>query len=167
MRKVMGEINSLRGEAFTDRVAGLLEQQSKLVVRRRVKKVGQPGNALRVPGDIDILVADPERRRVIVIECKDLALARTPQEVHNELVELFVGDSNGKPVVQRHQERAEWVQQHLNLVLDWLGLEKRKGKWLVRPVVVVDQELLTPYLQRSPIPIISFVELKRTTLYKV
>lgn len=167
MRKVMGKINNLRGEAFADKVAGLLEQQTKLIVRRRVKKIGQPGKALRVPGDIDVLVVDPQRRRVMVVECKDLALGRTPQEMHSELVELFIGSDGSKPAVQCHQERAEWVSQNLDIVLDWLRIKTvKKGRWAVGPLVVVDQELLTPYLRESPVPIVAFAELEKAILEK-
>jgi hypothetical protein len=47
--------------------------------------------SLKMPrelGDLDVLVIDPAKHRATVIECKDLALARTPQELATQLEAL-------------------------------------------------------------------------------
>ena len=45
-----------------------------LIVRKRVERVGK----LKVPGDIDVLVVDPKKLRLGILECKDFATARMP-----------------------------------------------------------------------------------------
>ena len=85
MRQVMGKIAGRQGEDFNDAVADLVEKKDGLIVRRRVKKV----KGLTIPqgmsGDFDVLVADPAQRRLIVLECKALAHARTPYEMATEI----------------------------------------------------------------------------------
>ena len=53
-----------------------------------------------------------------------------------------------------------WVREHLDAILGWFKV-KRTGRWKVEPLIVVSQELFTPYLRRSPIRILSFDALMR------
>jgi hypothetical protein len=160
MRELMGKINDRRGELFNTRVAELLERNARLIVRRNVEKAGDLSIAtpLGPLGDIDVLVADPRRRRLIPIECKDLAVARTPHEMDNEITNLFRGRGRRKSYIEKHQNRVRWIQDHINEVLAWLGVPNAK-KWRVDPLVVVDQELFTPFLQSSPIRVVSYQQL--------
>lgn len=163
MTRLMGEFNRRRGSEFNDTVAELFAQKPDLIVRSRVKRVG----ALRLQGpqgdlgDIDVLVADPKRRHLMPIECKDLALARTPYEMSSEITNLFRGTPVKKSIVDLHQRRVQWIREHLPDVLAWIGINDSR-RWKLRPLIVVDQELFTPYLQSSPIPIMSIETLKRT-----
>ncbi|PYS91705.1 MAG: hypothetical protein DMF64_11520 [Acidobacteria bacterium] len=114
MREVMGEINVKRGDAFNNRVADMLEANTKLVVRRKVKRIGRLPLAMpsRPLGDIDVLVADRRRRRLMPIECKDLAVARTPHEMDNEITNLFHGHGRRKSYIEKHQNRVRWLQDN-------------------------------------------------------
>jgi len=47
----------------------------------------------------------------------------------------------------------------LDQVIDWLGLDP-KMKWKLEPMVVTDTELLSPFLRRPAIPVLSFRMLK-------
>ena len=72
-------------------------------MRKRVSKV--PGaTVLNNVGDLDVLVADPRRRRLEVIECKDLSNARTPHERKLEIEDLLGSERVENPIVVRHQE---------------------------------------------------------------
>jgi hypothetical protein len=159
MRQLMGELHHQRGEEFNDTVADILTQQLQLEVRRRVKKVGHLRGPHGPPGDIDVLAFNPQQRRLYVIECKDLAVARTPHELANEVANLFQGQQGKKAIVELHQRRVDWVRTHFTDVLAWLGYETAEG-WVVVPLIIVDQELMGAYLQASPIPIVSLAELK-------
>ena len=114
MREVMGEINVKRGDAFNNRVADMLEANTKLVVRRKVKRIGRLPLAMpsRPLGDIDVLVADRRRRRLMPIECKDLAVARTPHEMDNVITNLFHGHGRRKSYIEKHQNRVRWLQDN-------------------------------------------------------
>jgi hypothetical protein len=162
MRQVLGEIIHQRGEDFNDLVAEIFEKQEHRIVRRRVKKVG----SLRITGDkgdlgdIDVLVADLVSRTLMVAECKDLAVARTPFEMAREMDNLFRGQGERPSIVERHQKRSDWVKNHVPQILEWLKLDS-KQIWQVEPVLIVDQELMSVYLQTSPIPVVSLEELRR------
>lgn len=132
MRKVMGEFNSERGELFNDAVADLFQQLPGAKVRKRIKKFTGINGQLRPPGDIDILVAEQDRRRLLVVECKDLAVGRAPHELQSELAKLFERE-NGKPSsVERHLQRVEmgsaeyWLRASLTWFDSrWQALEGR------------------------------------------
>lgn len=70
-------------------VAELLKRDGR-IVESRYRKFG-PLKMPRELGEIDVLVIDPAKRQVTAIECKDLALARTPQELSNQLEGLMRG----------------------------------------------------------------------------
>ena len=162
---MLGELNGTTGEEFNDRVADLFEHNSAFRVRRRVGKFG----SLKVSGpqgdlgDLDVLVADLERRELLVIECKDLAIARTPNELINEVENLVRGKATHPSIVERHKRRLNWVRTHLREVLDWLDVPSR-GKWKVTGLIVVDQGLFTPYIETSDLPIHSLDELRESLM---
>jgi hypothetical protein len=153
MLRLMGEFLHQRGEAFNDQVADFLTQHAApgVIVERRVKAIGNLRKRTGPPGDIDVLVIDPGNRRIWVIECKDFAAARMPHQIANELEHLFLGQ-NGKK--SQAEKRTEWVRTNLVPILEWY---KMKGPgWKVEPLIVVSEDLFTPYLRRSPIRILSF-----------
>ena len=69
-----------------------------------------------------------------------------------EILEQVLGKGGKESKVAR---RAAWMREHLDAVLEWYKVE-RTGRWEVEPLIVVSQELFTPYLRRSPIRILSF-----------
>lgn len=160
MLVLMGEINDERGEAFNNKVVKTLEENTKLIVKPKVNRIGRlpiasPSGPL---GDIDVLVADRRRRRLIAIECKGLAVSRTPHEMANEITNLFLGHGSRKSYIEKHNNRVLWLRDHIKEVLAWLGVSDVK-KWKVEPLVVVNQELFTPFLQSSPMRVISHQQL--------
>lgn len=161
MRSLMGEFNSERGELFNDQVADLFERLPDVKVRRRVKKMTGPDGSLRPPGDIDVLIAQPKKRRLLVVECKDIAVGRAPHELQSELAKLFQGEAGKPSAIERHQRRTEWVRQNLSSVLSWLGLNPEGKRWKVNSLVVVDHELMTPYLNRAIVPVLPYAELEK------
>lgn len=157
MLELMGELNNERGEAFNIKVAETLQANTNLIVKSKVGRVGRLpiASTSGMLGDIDVLVADRRRRRLIPIECKDLAVARTPHEMSNEITNLFLGHGRRKSYIEKHNNRVLWLRAHIKEVLDWLGISDVK-KWKVEPFVVVNQELFSPFLRGSPVRVISF-----------
>ncbi|MFC1956277.1 hypothetical protein ACFLWZ_07175 [Chloroflexota bacterium] len=97
------------GEAFNDAVADLFEGMSGIKIARRFKKIGRrriqgPDGDL---GDIVVLVIDTFRQVIHVIECKDLAVARTPYEFKRELDEMFLGTKTKRSIVTKHNQRTK------------------------------------------------------------
>jgi hypothetical protein len=164
MKRVVGKLQHESGEVFNDKVADLYEEVRGFVVRRRVKKIGgvrlerSLGHTL---GDIDVLAADPRRRLLLAIETKDMEVARTPAELANELSETFLVGLPHASAVDRHLERVAWLRKHLRETLEWLKLDaSRCRRWRVEPLLVVDRELMGPFLKQPPMPVLSYRELR-------
>jgi len=161
MIRFSSDLNRERGRRFNKTVAEIFPQSNDLIVRMGVKKFG----SLRLsddegdPGDIDVLVVDRRRKRVSLVECKDLAQARTPYEMASEITNLFLGSPGKKPIVLLHKRRTDWVREHLTELLDWLKIKPTNG-WNAKSLIVVDRELFTPYLKDSPIPIVAIEKLR-------
>ena len=66
-------------------------------------------------------------------------------------------------MVEKHKRRVNWVRTHLREVLEWLGIPYR-GKWKATGLIVVDQELFSPYFETSDLPIHSYAELKESLM---
>lgn len=162
MRQFLGVINNERGAGFNMRVADFFRENSQLIVKEQVIKIAgkRISNQKGDLGDIDVLVTDAKRRRILVIECKDLALARTPYEMSSEITNLFLGADNKDSIVEKHTKRVEWIKNNLKDVIDSLGIANN-GKWKVEGIIVVDEPMLTPYLYKSKMRVVSFDELSK------
>lgn len=160
MRKVIGEFNRIRGDRFNTKVANLFSQKPSFVVRSRVRKIGslRMSDGMGDLGDIDVLVADKTRKRLFVVECKDLALARTSFERSCEIKTLFEGTDHKNSIIQHHERKIRWVHKHVPQLLVWLGINSEG--WNIEPLIVVDREMFTPYLKQSSIPIVAIEKLK-------
>jgi hypothetical protein len=73
----------------------------------------------------------------------------------NEITNLFLGHGRRKSYIEKHNNRVLWLRAHIKEVLDWLGISDVK-RWKVEPLVVVNQELFSPFLRGSPMRVISF-----------
>lgn len=160
MKSFASELRHSQGEEFNSTVAVWFSQQDALSVKPRVKKIGANRALQRHLGDIDVLICDPKHRRILVVECKDLSLARTPFEMAHELAELFDGVNGKKSIVEKHQTRTQWVRAHINDVITFLRGDPKR-RWTVVPLIVVDEALVAPHLRQCPIPVLSLEELKR------
>jgi hypothetical protein len=159
MKGLSGRLHDEDGQSFNDAVAKLYESDPALIVKRQVKKVGRlrlqrrKGEDL---GDVDVLVADPRRQRLTAVETKDLAVAKTPAELSNELEETFQSRDSRAAAVDRHVERVEWLREHLAYVLDWLGIDDDPKAWTVEGLIVIDIELMSPYLVDLPFQVVTY-----------
>ena len=160
MKALVSRHANREGEAFNDEVADRIAKRPALVVYRRVKKIGTGKAAIQPPGDIDVLVIDAEQTRIYVLECKNLAYARTPFELAAELRALTESTPHNRSMIEKHQRRVVWLKAHLNSVLAWAKLDPA-GHWEVRSAVVVDEHAMSPKLQDVGEPVFSLDELQR------
>lgn len=160
MRSYVGSMRAVETEAFNDEVANTFALREGLIVKRRVERIGSE-RIERSPaeprGDVDVLVLDSRRRRVLAVETKDFEQARTPFELSNELGKLFEGEDSA---LHHHSERLEWLQDHLEEVLKWFGVEDRSDKWRVEGLIVVSRPLVTPYFMDSPIRVLTIDDIE-------
>lgn len=163
LKTAKGKITERTGRAFNTTVASFLRQVPGVMVEQEVKKVKSNGRTLHPPGDFDVLVVVPARRRLIALECKDISPARDVHAQMWEFRELITGDPDRpdrKPFVQKQRERIAWLEQHVPDVLAHFRLPA-EGRWSVEGAIITNQVVPTPFLQKAPLPILSFEELRR------
>jgi hypothetical protein len=165
LQAVSGEMKALvsrhanrGGEVFNDQVANRLERLPGMLVKRRVKKVGSGGQAIQPPGDIDVLVFNTLTHTIYVLECKNLAFARTPFELASEIRALTESTLHHKSIIQKHQRRVQWVRENLATILAWAGFDGGES-WTVRSAVVVDEPVMSPKLRNLGEPVFDITEL--------
>ncbi|HUF09514.1 MAG TPA: hypothetical protein VMO47_09350 [Rhodothermales bacterium] len=110
-------------------------------------------------GDIDVLLIDPLSHRIQVTECKDLALARTPDELAHQLQALLPKDKHDRDAATvRHERRVAWVRDHGEEILRHFGLEW-SAQWDVDGSFVVDEPLFVPHLRGMALRVVALEEL--------
>lgn len=150
-------------DAFTEEVSRLFDP-TEWRVRTKIEMFGgkrlarDNGQAL---GDIDVLAGSPQRREILAIEAKDLAAARTAAEMKNEFDTLIRSTPS---TMSLHGERTVWLRSNITEVITELGLPE--GQYKVSPLLVVDLESVTAFLESPAIPIQTYQSLKRELIAK-
>jgi hypothetical protein len=163
--ELLQEMTRLRHDetsSFVETVAELYRNESTIVrtnvlriSRRRLRR--DDGSDL---GDVDVLAATPATRLLEAVEVKDLSVARTPRELANELEQTFARGGARRSRAEIHAERVAWLERNLADVLDWLGLDRGEAaQWRVVGSIVVDEPLMSPYVQQAPLPVTSYRDL--------
>jgi hypothetical protein len=158
LKKALGKYANANGRAFEDRVAALYESTGRFIVDRRVKRVSrmkiarESGESL---GDIDVLAIEPRQRRVIAADAKAITPALAAAEIAVEIGATFASSGGSESAATRVLERAQWLRDHLEDVLGAYGVA-RSGDWQVEPLLVLDRDLISPYVTTTPVPVIAF-----------
>jgi hypothetical protein len=116
------------------------------------KRIARANN--QTLGDLDVVAADLRARILYVDECKDLEGARTPAELHNEIASTFGSGRTLKSAADKHLERVAWVKSNTDAVLTELGVEEG-GLWEVRGRIVTDIEVLSPYVMKCTLSVVT------------
>ena len=156
MRNYIGQRHNIKGREFNDRVAEELASQPDLVVRTRVRKIGHH----RLDSDIDVLVGHRRTGRMMLLECKAVAHARTPFELRAQFDRL-IGVENGRKGAAAGQlaVNLEWVEAHQEEVQKFLCVPRRRGA-SVRAAAVMDHEVFLGFMLRSPVELIPIGQLR-------
>ena len=157
LRTLMGAIAAERARALVEDVAGAC-RAAGMTARTGVRKagggrIGAPGPDL---GDIDVLALDPRRRRVLAIECKSSAAARTPWELASESKEFIRPGGH----LERHDRRVEWLRVNRGAVARDFDAELRG--WEFVGLLVTDMPIPTAFgSPRRPIRIVDLAALRK------
>jgi hypothetical protein len=147
LKKILSEFSSISNINFVKKVKIMFENHSDYDVYENVRKIGKTkimadnGNDL---GDIDILVIDRRKYKILFIECKDLLLSRTPYEMHSELTKVFNSDNSQ---MKKHLLRLEWGVQNIKLLVQHFNLDM-KHKWKVKAYFVSSTPLFSPLITK-------------------
>lgn len=159
MKALVSRHANREGEVFNDEVANRFENKQEFLVKKRVRKVGSGGQAIHPPGDIDVLICNREKCTVYVLECKNLAFARTPFELASEIRALTESTPQRKSIIEKHQRRVQWAVENLNVIQAWVGADDGGDLWRVRSAVVVDEPVMSPRLKDLGEPVFSISDL--------
>lgn len=177
LKALQSSFNDARGSGFNRRVGKQVEEllvhaysdaprdQSPFRVQVEFKKL----LGLRLPqelGDVDVLAVDIVRHRIWVLQCKNFSMAGTPHEMDNELDKLFIEKTTAGTVPEKLQKQAHWVEGNLQELLTHLGFAipeeaSNAKRWKIEALIVVDEELVTPYLRQSPVPVVTLTALNQ------
>jgi hypothetical protein len=157
LKSAVGGVTKARGDVFNRQVARVVREHESLEVREQVKKISANGRTLRPPGDIDVLVVDRQRRRLIALECKNIEPAHDPYTQWSELRDLVEGE---KSIVAKQRGRVAWLRTNVKDVLSWLNIETSE-RWRVDTAIVTSDRIPGPYLQRVGISVVSLQEVRR------
>ncbi|MEM9066600.1 MAG: hypothetical protein AAGB51_14065 [Planctomycetota bacterium] len=112
----IGSIADEAGSAYSTQVATELESLGWLTETEvELVSLFQDGTLAKF-GDIDVIAKHPDRPELMLIECKNLKLAKNPSEIVKQMDE-FKGEinKNGKPDrLLKHIRRVDYVAQHFD-----------------------------------------------------
>jgi len=147
LKSILSKLAEPSGKRFNQKVASLF-QHKDFMVKSNVKRLGKIkflDNGNMEIGDIDVLVIDKFKRKILVIECKDFSIAKTPYELKSEMKNVF--DSE-KSYIFKHERRVEFVRYNYESILEYFGVSSDKS-WKIRSLFVTDSPLLSIYFKRN------------------
>lgn len=160
MASAINHQRNAKGRDFETRIASLLRDIGYKSVKERLHRIRKydfrklDGRDL---GDIDVFALDVKNRKIVLIEAKDLEIARTPTELRNEVKQLI---GPGNSAIERLKEREDWIRSHMNTVLTEFKIHNRNG-WSTQAIVVVSHPILSEYLRHDAnIPVIPIEKLE-------
>lgn len=168
LESYLGKLINKRGNDFNDVVAKKLKTYDSLIVASKVKKINghrimsEQNNDL---GDIDVLVIVPSKKKIIVIEVKDFSFAKTPYEMYQQYLSVFVDDEKELCYISRHHKRVEWVKNHITDVLKNYNLSG--DGWKVTEALVVDESIVCNDFYHKDQKIILYTELTKPVVEKI
>jgi hypothetical protein len=164
MRQYVTRTRQAANAEFKRSVADFYRVQGPTEVRENVKRLGKLKLARsdgREIGDIDVLVIDIPKKVLLAIEVKDFEFARTPFELSNEVSKLLIGPHSA---VSHHEERLEFLRDHLAEIISELSMPGHASDWQVQGQVVTSHDLIAmrfPAIEdvQTRMKIVSFPEL--------
>lgn len=144
LKALMSKISNYSGNNFNDTVAEKIKSLGLFIVDSKVKNInGKHINSLdnNTLGDIDVLVINPKKKKILVIEVKNFGFSKTPFEMHQEYLRIFCDNGSKLCYISKHKRRVEWVKAHIDDVLIQYGLQK--GNWKVDDLLIVNEAIIS------------------------
>lgn len=157
-KKTMSQLANRAGRKLEDETAaslGTLGWHTRPRVKRKI--VGTDGKPFW--GEVDVLAWNSGKRRLIVVECKDLQRALNPYAFADEL-RRFYEEGLDEGFVPKLNRKVAWFKQNLPAVLPQIGETPAKsGRWRVKGMIVTDDVHLSAYVGQSEYQIVPLSQL--------
>lgn len=146
--------NLINGKEFRSRVFRWLEKNTPLFLIPHEVKISTKGafKADKNYGDIDILAIDDYSKTLILFEIKNTKQAKVIYEFKRDI------ESYLSKLIPKHLERAKWIESNLESVSSHIKRDVTDYK--VFSAIISSSTLPVKYMEKSPLPIFSFSELK-------
>ena len=142
--RVVGRIANARGNDFNKVVADRLKAFSGLLIDSKVKTINGKSIELlkgQTLGDIDVIIINEKKKRIVVCEVKDFSVTKSPYEMYQEYLEVFCDKGDKLCYVSKHKRRVAWIKEHIADVISHYGLES--GAWSVGEVMIVNEIIVS------------------------
>jgi len=153
VRGALARLRSEKGEGFEKFIVARLVSLGLEQVKRGVRQIA--GLNLRNVegedlGDIDVVAVDRSRKRVLLLELKNLEIARTPAELGREVRNVLEGP---KSAVERLSRRLSALEPRRDKVLADFGIRDPRG-WELLPAVIVNEPLMSGSLRDGGVQVL-------------
>ena len=104
MNTLMGCICNDQGDAFNQHISDIIKSFGVFRVFPNVKRINKKKIADEksdVLGDIDVLIIDEKKHRIVVVEVKNFDFSKNPYEIQAEYQKMFV-DGKKKSFATKH-----------------------------------------------------------------
>jgi len=163
MKRWGGEEVNRRGHAFASKVFEAMRSVGYQV--RLETKIDRLLNEklTRDFGDVDVLAWRPAGRKVLAIECKDLRLAKTPNEIAEQLTQ-FTGQilANGeRDDLLKHIDRCNLLKERSQVLAETIGMQGQDIN--IETIVCFSHPVPMQYV-KTRLPDVSFMTLQELEL---
>lgn len=145
MKSFMSRINADKGKDFNNRAFVYLDNLKVFSFVKPSIKIGPSGPLINSEdlGDIDILLVDDSKKKILAIECKNTNTSRTPYEIHLELLSFFGKENNGW--ISKVDKRCEWLNTNRSKLDDYLKIPS--DEYALEYVFLTAQVLPLPFIK--------------------
>lgn len=168
LKKLIGKISDKRGNQFNDAVVEKFKKIESLIVDSKVQKIngkkiaGEDKNTL---GDIDVLIINPRKKKIIVGEVKDFSFAKSPYEMQQQYIEVFCDTDKKLCYMSKHKRRVGWIKEHMDDVIDHYHLSK--DNWRVDDVLVLSEPIISNEYYHKNQKTILFSDILEKNVFKL
>lgn len=167
MVKLEGKITKQRGLEFNELVYMIINDMEVFSLYKNVKKI----NGKKISddknkdlGDIDILLIDEIKGKIIAIEVKRFKYSKNPYEIYKEYQKMFV-DSKEPSFATKHNKRVEWLRKHVSDIKTEYNLSNKN--WTIEGIFVVNEPIISKDIYNKKIKCISISELNERTIRNI
>jgi len=150
MKSYLAKTNHQKGKDFNNEVYEYFLE--KLNVNSVYREIAiKPSARLKNNediGDLDILIINDTKKAIVAIECKNINIARTPYEMHQELMNFIIGKN---PWIPKVKKRDEWLKNNigsLKAIHNNMDLDSYKYEY----IFLTNEAIPLPFIRENHIP---------------
>lgn len=165
LKKLIGKISDKRGNDFNDAVFKRINDLNCFDVYEKVKRINGKkimSEEKKDLGDIDVLIINKKKKKIIVSEVKDFSFSKTPFEMQQQYIKVFQDDGKKLCYMSKHKKRVSWIEKHIDDVIEHYNLGK--GKWKVVNVLIVSEPITSKEFYNVNQKMILFTDINKKNI---